>query len=116
MSGTAVPQGTGPAGRTLWRSIVGPYDLEPHELAQLRSAVIVADRVAALDAEVDQGGVMITDPKRGPVVHPALVESRQQRLVLARLLAGLRLPDATGVQPQHRGIRGFYAGGDRGTA
>ncbi len=60
-------------------------------------------------------GVMLTDPKRGPITHPALVESRQQRLVLARILTALRVPDADGVQPQRRGLRGFY-GGDRGTA
>lgn len=110
------PAGTGQAGTALWESITGGFDLEPHELAQLSSACRVADRVAALDEVVDRDGVMLSDDKRGPVAHPALVESRQQRMALARILSALRLPDAEGQQPQHRGIRGFYRAGARGTA
>jgi len=43
--------------------------------------------------------------------HPALVESRQQRIVFARLLAALRLPDDQhGERPQRRQVRGVYRG------
>ena len=47
---------------------------------------------------------------QGPRVHPALVELRQQRIALARLLAALRVPtgEDTG-RAQHRtGVRGVY--------
>jgi hypothetical protein len=52
----------------------------------------------------------------GTRTHPAVIEARQQRLTLARLLAALRLPagDEQDVQPNRRpqrrsGARGVYA-------
>jgi hypothetical protein len=80
-----VPDGLGGAGLALWRAIGSGFELERHELAVLAQACRVADRVGDLDEIVDAEGVMRTDPKRGPIAHPALVESRQQRLALARL-------------------------------
>jgi len=116
--GTAspAPKGTGTAGRGLWKSITGGFELELHEKAVLAQAVHVADRIAALDAVVDAEGVMHDDPKRGPVAHPALIESRQQRLALARLLTALRLPDTDDQRPQRRGLRGVYRMGVRSGA
>lgn len=108
MAQLPAPKGVEAAGRALWTAITGTYELEEHELATLAQAVKVADRIAALDVVVDAEGVMYDDPRRGPVAHPALVESRQQRLALARLLTGLRLPDTEDQRPQRRGIRGFY--------
>lgn len=107
------PRGLSRDGRSLWGSITDVYDLERHELAVLEQAARVADRVAALDAIVDTEGVI--EPQTGRA-HPALVESRQQRLALARLLSALRLPDRADVRPQRRGMRGVYnvGGGRRG--
>jgi len=59
----------------------------------------------------------------GPIVegraHPALVELRQQRILLARLVVALRVPmgeqdDESPQRPQYRGTRGVY--GIRGGA
>jgi hypothetical protein len=108
MTASKAPAGCGAAGRVLWRAVTGRFDLTEPELVQLAIAVRVADRVAALDALVDDQGVTLRDPKRGQIAHPALVESRQQRLTLARLLTALRLPDDEGSQPQRRGTRGVY--------
>lgn len=105
------PRGLAAAGRALFRSIAGAFDLERHELAVLEQAARVADRVAALDAVVDTDGVM--EPGTGRA-HPALVESRQQRIALARLLVVLRLPDEDDHRPQRRGMRGAYRVGGRG--
>lgn len=106
------PKGTGVAGRCLWRSITEVFDLERHEVAVLGQAARVIDRIAALDAVVDVEGVMFDGR-----AHPALVESRLQRLALARLLTALRLPDLLEQRPQHRGIRGVYRlDGARGSA
>jgi hypothetical protein len=96
------------AGRALWGSVTGTYTLEQHEAEVLAQACRVADLVAALDAVVDREGVLLADPKRGQIVHPALVEARQQRLSLARLLTALRLPDEGDRRPQRRGLRGVY--------
>ena len=54
--------------------------------------------------------------RRGRRAHPALVEARQQRIALARLLAALRLPageeEAGDRRPQRRmGVRGVYGVG-----
>ncbi len=96
------PRGTGPAGRELWRAVSESFELERHETEVLRQAVVVADRIAALDLCVIEDGVMVEGR-----AHPALVESRLQRLALGRLIALLRLPDLEDRRPQRRaGFRG----------
>lgn len=119
----APPDGTGPAGRALWDSILQSYELVPHELVGLLAqAVKVADRIAQLEAIVDREGAMVEDVKRQMTVpHPGLVEARQQRISLARLVVAMRLPDLeTGQKPQRRGLRGAYrprlVGGSGGAA
>lgn len=109
MSGVpSAPRGTGPEGRRLWRAVLGEFELEEHELSLLRQAVRVADTCAQLQALVDEQG-----PLRDGRAHPALVELRQQRILLARLIVALRVPlgdegaPAAGRQ-QRRGIRGVY--------
>lgn len=102
------PAALGEAGRALWQSIADEYELEPHNLAVLEQAARVADHVALLDEAVRRDGVLMENPQRGTVAHPALVELRQQRLTLTRLLVALRLPDEDDGKPQHRGLRGVY--------
>ncbi len=85
------PAGLKAAGRRLWDSVVGPYDLDEHERALLAEAVRTVDLLHDLDAEVRRDGVTIETPQ-GLRAHPAAVEARQQRIALARLLAVLRLP------------------------
>jgi len=92
------PRGTGRAGAVMWRSVTGSFELEAHELQVLRQVAVVADRIASLDGVVDRDGVLLGDH-----AHPALVESRLQRVTLGRLLAVLRLPDLEERRPQRRG-------------
>ncbi len=106
------PRGLRTGGRKLWRSVVGAYELEEHELTLLREACRVTDRLDMLAALVERDG--ITEPGTGQV-HPAVKEARQQEITLARLLAALRMPagedgdqQAT-ARPQRRGgARGAY--------
>lgn len=103
-----VPNGTGAGGRALWRAVLADFDLDEHEMALLREAVRTVDQ---LDALYDAADTVVVDGGKGPRAHPALVEARQQRIVLARLLAALRLPsgDEAEQRPQRRqGVRGFY--------
>jgi hypothetical protein len=103
----AAPAGAKASGRRLWTEVLDVYDLEEHELSLLREAVRTVDQLDALQRIVDKQGPMLAGK-----VHPALVEARQLRLVLARLVASLRLPDEDGVQPQRRGAaRGVYLKG-----
>ncbi len=102
----APPKGTAAGGRRLWRELLERYEFDKHELAVLREAVRTVDQLDALDEVVRHDGVMMADR-----VHPAVTEGRQLRLVLARLVASLRLPDADDERPQRRGAsRGIYSG------
>lgn len=97
------------AGRDLWTSLAGAMSFEAHESALLIEACRVRDRLDSLDAVVRAEGVTVTSPQ-GVKAHPALVEARAQEVVLTRLLASLRIPDADDVdRPQRRGsARGTY--------
>ncbi|MDQ6875792.1 MAG: terminase [Actinomycetota bacterium] len=101
------PKGSQAAGRRLWRSVLGAFDLDEHELALLRQAARTADVCEVLQGLVDAEGAM-----REGRAHPALVELRQQRIVLARLLVALRVPlgeESEGSDRlQRRGTRGVY--------
>jgi hypothetical protein len=100
------PDGVGEAGRRLWSSVLESFVLEEHELALLRQACQVADLCDGLQAEVDASGLLV-----GGRTNPALVELRQQRILLARLVVALRVPlgeEASDGRDQRRGIRGVY--------
>jgi hypothetical protein len=101
-----------PAGQRLWDAVAGQYELEQHEERLLLEAARTADLLDALAAEVAEDGPMLGDK-----VHPAVVELRQQRILLARLLTALRVPlggeaaetSPTPRLPERRGVRGTYA-------
>lgn len=90
----------------MWRAVLNSWALEEHELVLLRQAVAVVDVCDELEGIVRREG-----PLLGDRAHPALVESRQQRQLLARLIVALRVPlgeveEAT--RTQFRGLRGVY--------
>ncbi len=108
------PAGTEAAGRRLWLSVVAAFELDEHELVMLRQAVRTVDLLDELQRAVDADGVLVSSPQ-GERTHPGVVELRQQRIALARLLAALRLPQGAegdqqqGARPQRRvGVRGPY--------
>ncbi len=108
------PAGAGKAGTALWRAVLAEYELEEHELLLLREAVRTVDVLDDLTAQVAADGSVVESPQ-GTKAHPALVEARQQRIALARLLAALRLPAGEESEvggdrrPQRRmGVRGVY--------
>ncbi|BCW85045.1 hypothetical protein NicSoilE8_27180 [Arthrobacter sp. NicSoilE8] len=108
----AVPRGLNAAGRKLWDVSTAEFEWAEHELALLEEACRVRDRIVQLDAAVSADGLMLASPQ-GSRVHPAVGEARQQRLVLARLLATLQIPGLDDDLPAARGARGVY-GGRRG--
>ncbi len=108
------PRGTGKAGAALWRAVLTEYELEQHELLLLREAARTVDVLDDLAARVAKDGAVVGS-SQGDRAHPALVEARQQRITLARLLAALRLPageeseQGSDRRPQRRvGVRGVY--------
>ncbi|MGP7999998.1 MAG: hypothetical protein ACLPKI_22190 [Streptosporangiaceae bacterium] len=96
MATERAPKGSGPAGRRLWNQVTARYVLEPHETELLRRAVVAADQLDALESR-------LPDPD-------AAKEWRLTAITLARLLAGMKLPQEAirparpvpGSQPSHR--------------
>jgi hypothetical protein len=105
--------GFGPSGDRLWSKLTAEFEFEEHELALLREACRTVDLLDDLAAVVAADGAIIA-AKDGPRAHPAVVESRQLKIALARILAALRLPDGeAGDESQGRrqrrvGARGVY--------
>jgi hypothetical protein len=97
----------------LWRAVLADFDLEEHESSLLLQACRTADALDALQELLDTEGPM-SETSQGPRVHPALVELRQQRIALARLLAALRIPSGEGVAPDSSGRRAQPRAGVRG--
>ncbi|THJ64586.1 terminase [Arthrobacter echini] len=99
------PAGLKAGGRKLWRSVTVDYELGEHELSILLEAARTVDALDALQEIVREEGVTNVSPQ-GVRAHPALVEARQQRVTLAKLVASLRIPledeDAGTRLPQKR--------------
>ncbi len=116
------PAGMAAAGRLLWRAVLSDFALAEHEMTLLRQACRVADVCDVLAAAVAADGVMMTTRLGEVRVHPGLVELRQQRLALARLVVALRVPlgdqeedqsptvSSPSARLQRRGLRGVYGG------
>jgi P27 family predicted phage terminase small subunit len=85
------PRGLRAAGKRLWRAVTGEFELSEYEAGLLLQMCRTVDTLDDLQAILDENG-LISQSSQGERVHPALVEARQQRLVLAKLLAALGLP------------------------
>jgi hypothetical protein len=105
---TTLPDDLGVAGTALWEAVTASYELEGHERVLLARCCRVEDALDALQAAVLADGAVVDGRP-----HPALVEARQQALLLARLLTALRLPvegaDGSEKVPSPRHLRGVYA-------
>jgi hypothetical protein len=106
------------AGKRLWLSVVGEYELETHEELLLLQGCRCADRLDSMATALATAPLTVENKRGDEVPHPLLTEARQQSLTLTRLLASLRLPsgeEAGERRPQRRGAaRGSY--GIRGVA
>jgi hypothetical protein len=108
----AAPTGSSPAAKRLWASVVDAFELDEHELALLTQACRTVTLLDALDVVLRREGPMVDDGSRS---HPAAVESRLQSIILARVLAALRLPAGapgdekpSGRPKRSSGSRGAY--------
>lgn len=90
MSASRTPPGLGAAGRRFHKAVTGSFELEDHELAVLGECARTVDLLDALAADIRANG--ITSPDYGGRVSPCVVEARQQRLTLVKLLGALKLP------------------------
>lgn len=96
----------------MWDAGVEDFEWAQHELAMLEEACRIRDRIVQLDKSVEVDGLMLSS-SQGMRVHPAVAESRQQRLAMARMLATLGIPPlGEDSLPRSSGVRGVY--GKRG--
>lgn len=96
-------------GRALWRAVTDALELDVRDRGLLHEAARTLDLLDELDELQRTNGPLTPDGRTAPYV----VEARQQRIALARIIAALRLPDDIAnpaKRPQKRtGVRGFYA-------
>lgn len=106
----SVPDGLDVSGVRLWESVAGNFDLDVHEQLLLLQACRTADLLDRLSDAASRGQLTVRNAKQEEVTNPVITEHRQQSLVLARLLASLRMPSGEEDQrPQRRGAaRGSY--------
>jgi len=91
-AGAPPPDGLKTAGRLLWSSVLDGWVIDPWERLLLLQACRCVDRLDAL-AEIAGASTAVTTNSKGEMApHPAIVEARQQSIVLTRLLASMRLP------------------------
>ncbi len=107
------PDGLKDAGRRLWVSVLSGWEIDAWEQLLLLQACRVADRLDELAEIASTATAIVTSSKGDATPHPAIVEARQQSIVLTRLLASMRLPvgdedDLTRTQ-RRGGARGAYA-------
>jgi hypothetical protein len=87
------------------------FELAPADELVLDELVRTVDYCEDLQAALEADGTPLMPTRSGTRAHPAAVELRNQRLLMARLIAALRIPDeqAEGRRPQRRGRpRGTY--------
>jgi phage terminase small subunit len=92
------PAGLGKDGKRLWKAILGDlpanWELDEREFQLLALAARQADDLAKLETAIKAEGVITIGSTGQPVVHPAVLEARQARLAISRLVGLLELPDA----------------------
>jgi len=97
MARPRVPSDLKKDGKALWKSILDDLDaeweLDAREIHFLARACRCADELAMLQKEIDKSGVTVEGSRGQVIVHPALVEARQLRLVLLRLLSAIEMVD-----------------------
>lgn len=87
------PKELRPRGRKFWNSVLQQFELDADELELLRETCRTLDDLDALKRAVDAAGSMVKGSEGQDRLHPAYGEMRSARLVLARLLKQLDLPE-----------------------
>jgi hypothetical protein len=88
------PSGLRIAGRALWASLTGRYNLRADELRILEVAARTADELAAIDKVLADAPAMVSGPRGREVPHPLLEEARRHRATFLRALGALGISAA----------------------
>jgi phage terminase small subunit len=89
------PAKLGAKAKRLWRDVADEYELRADELRVLEDICREVDLIEKLQKELDKPAtqLIVRGSMGQPVANPLVQELRQHRSVVARLLAGLKLPD-----------------------
>lgn len=90
------PPGLAARGRRLWRAVDKLYELTLEERELLTEAARTLDTCEALQVALRDEPLMTLGSRAQPVAHPLRAELRSERLLVAKLLAQLGLPDDEG--------------------
>jgi len=90
--GVTRPAGLHAAGKRLWDSVVGEYELDPGDLPILAALARTTDELERLTAEVAKAPLTVPGSMGQPVSHPLLSEVRAHRVLQAKLRSELALP------------------------
>jgi len=93
---TRAPTGLGPRGKRLWKNVTKDLELGIDEIELLIECCRTLDNCEALEGELRTEPLTATGSRGQPVAHPLRAELRSERLLAARLLAQLGLPDDEG--------------------
>lgn len=93
---TRAPKGLQAPGKALWKAITTDWDLDDREVEILNLACRQADALDELEARVRCDGITVPGAAGQTRIHPAVIEARQARVAMARLLGQLSLPAADG--------------------
>ena len=90
------PAGMGKRARSFWRQTLAVFELTTSEILLLEEICRSLDTIDALREAIEVDGVTVAGSEGQTRAHPGLVEVRQQRVALGRLLSQLALPDEDG--------------------
>ena len=105
-SAPSPPVGLAARGARFWRTVTATWLLDADETELLVETARQLDVCEALAAVVARDGVLSVGSTGATRAHPAVAELRAARLAVARLLAQLDLPSASGTtMPSARVVR-----------
>lgn len=87
------------ATRGWYESVLGDYDLEPHDQRLLQAACEAWDRLQEAREVLRKEGTYV-EGRYGPRAHPAVAVERDSRVAFARLLRELDLNGEPGPDPR----------------
>ena len=86
------------SGRRLWDTVIGQFDLEPHDLQMLAAACEAFDIAARHKRKLDKEGLTFRDKLGNPRPHPSCSEHRAAldayRKLMRELGLGTEPPDS----------------------
>jgi hypothetical protein len=89
------------------------WELDRREIEFLDLAARQADDLAQLEKAIAKEGVTALGSTGQRTVHPAVLEARQARLAISRLLGAIELPDAEGQPATAASVRARTAANAR---